>query len=62
MLQSILNLNDVQTLDKRQQQTINGGYFPQTLEECRACGGISWIPSPLNGGLCEMSWDSPCNV
>ncbi|AXT49954.1 hypothetical protein D1818_03605 [Aquimarina sp. BL5] len=60
MLHSILNLDGVQTLDKKQQQIIKAGGWPRTEEDCYLCGGISWIPNPLNGGLCELSWDSVC--
>ena len=60
MLHRILNLNGVKTLDSNQKKTIHGGAWPQTEEDCYRCGGTSWIPTPLNGGLCELPWNSPC--
>jgi len=59
MLYSILNLDGVRTLDPSQKKNINGVAWPRTEEDCYRCGGVNWIPTPLNGGLCELPWDSP---
>ncbi|WP_299211660.1 hypothetical protein [uncultured Dokdonia sp.] len=61
MLKNILNLNGVQQLEKKAQKSIMGGgtNFPSTQEDCELCGG-NWYPTPLCGGMCELSVNSPC--
>ncbi|WP_226294012.1 hypothetical protein [Aquimarina algicola] len=54
MLQSILNLNGVQKLDKKSQTVIKGGGWPRTEEDCLACGGEWGAP------LCLLPSNSPC--
>ncbi|WP_167571923.1 hypothetical protein [Aquimarina algiphila] len=54
MLQSILNLNGVQKLNKNKQQAIKGGAWPRNEEDCLLCGGEWDFP------LCALPANSVC--
>ncbi|WP_422091254.1 hypothetical protein [Tenacibaculum ovolyticum] len=51
MVKNISNLGSV--LNKSEQKSINGGFWPTTEEECIRCGG-EW------GRLCALPMDSVC--
>ncbi|WP_299120386.1 hypothetical protein [uncultured Tenacibaculum sp.] len=52
MLKNISNLGSI--LNKSEQQTIKGGFWPTTKEQCLRCGG-EW-----GGILCALPMNSPC--
>ena len=52
MLKNILNLKDVQIMDRKEQKLVNGGNSKSscptyTREKCLGCGGY-----PLSNGCC----------
>ncbi len=56
MLKSILNLNGVEKLNRKKQQTIHGGRWPTNEEDCLLCGGEWGAP------LCRLPVNSVCLI